>query len=201
MAFKTFSPGVLTSSDVNTFLMRQSVITCTAATRPASPNEGMLIYETDTDALLTYSGTAWENTATVGPWDTYTPTVTNWVIGNGTMVARWAKVGRMVIAEIRVTFGSTSTFSGTPGFSLPAARIATANIGFESVGLAMARDDSTGSPVAGFTRMGASDSVVNPSFIETASAFGFLQVASSATPFTWTTSDELVMQAIYEAAA
>jgi hypothetical protein len=29
MAFKTFAPGVLTSSDVNTFLMRQAVITCT----------------------------------------------------------------------------------------------------------------------------------------------------------------------------
>ena len=59
MAFKTFSPGVLTSSDVNTFLMRQSVITCTAATRPASPNEGMLIYETDTDAFAWYNGTSW----------------------------------------------------------------------------------------------------------------------------------------------
>jgi hypothetical protein len=59
MAFKTFAPGVLTSSDVNTFLMRQSVITCTAATRPASPNEGMLIYETDTDLFKVYSGTAW----------------------------------------------------------------------------------------------------------------------------------------------
>jgi hypothetical protein len=26
MAFKTFAPGVLTSSDVNTFLMRQAVM-------------------------------------------------------------------------------------------------------------------------------------------------------------------------------
>ena len=59
MAFKTFAPGVLTSSDVNTFLMKQAVITCTAATRPASPNEGMLIYETDTDTFGWYNGTSW----------------------------------------------------------------------------------------------------------------------------------------------
>lgn len=56
MAFKTFTPGVLTSSDVNTFLMRQSIIVCTSATRPASPNEGMFIYETDTDNLAKFDG-------------------------------------------------------------------------------------------------------------------------------------------------
>jgi hypothetical protein len=59
MAFKTFAPGVLTSSDVNTFLMRQAVIVCTSSTRPASPNEGMTIYETDTDRHAFYTGTAW----------------------------------------------------------------------------------------------------------------------------------------------
>lgn len=201
MPIKSFAPGVLTSSDVNTYLMNQAVITCTSTTRPATPTEGMTIFETDTDGLLTYSGTAWENTVTVGAWDTYTPTVTNWVIGNGTMVGRWAKFGRMVIAEIRVTFGSTSTFSSNPIFTLPVARVATTNISFESVGLAMARDDSTGNPVSGFTRMYNTDSTIQPSFVETASAFGYLQVATPTLPFTWTTSDELTMQAIYEAAS
>lgn len=200
MAFKTFAPGVLTSSDVNTFLMRQAVITCTSSTRPSSPSEGMTIYETDTDTLLTYSGTAWENTATVGAWDSYTPTVTNWTIGNGTMVARWAKFGRTVVAEIRVTFGSTSSYSGTPVFTLPTPRIAVTEA-FSPVGYAMARDASTGNPVGGATRMYNTASTIHPTWIETASAWGYLQSCTPTYPFTWTSGDEMTMQAIYEAAS
>jgi hypothetical protein len=32
---------------------------CTSSTRPASPFEGQVIYETDTNQVLVYSGTAW----------------------------------------------------------------------------------------------------------------------------------------------
>jgi hypothetical protein len=40
----------------------QSIIkpgVCTSSTRPASPFEGQMIYETDTDTLLVYNGSAW----------------------------------------------------------------------------------------------------------------------------------------------
>lgn len=67
MAFKTFTAGaVLTASDVNTYLAKQAVVVCTSTTRPSSPPEGMTIYETDTDKMLTYttSTTGW-----VPPWN------------------------------------------------------------------------------------------------------------------------------------
>jgi hypothetical protein len=32
---------------------------CTSSTRPASPFEGQMIYETDTDRMLVYNGSAW----------------------------------------------------------------------------------------------------------------------------------------------
>lgn len=61
MAFKTFVDGaVLTASDVNTYLMKQTVIVCTSGTRPSSPVSGMTIYETDTNQLAIYTGAAWE---------------------------------------------------------------------------------------------------------------------------------------------
>lgn len=64
MAFKTFTAGaVLTASDVNTYLMKQSVIVCTSGTRPSSPVEGMMIVETDTDRVLVYDGSAWQRLA------------------------------------------------------------------------------------------------------------------------------------------
>lgn len=60
MPFKSFSVSeVLTSSDVNTYLMKQAVITCTSSTRPASPVEGMTIYQTDTDNTWVYDGATW----------------------------------------------------------------------------------------------------------------------------------------------
>lgn len=61
MAFKTFTAGsVLTAADVNDYLMEQAVITCTSGTRPSSPNEGMTIYETDTDYIRVYDGATWQ---------------------------------------------------------------------------------------------------------------------------------------------
>lgn len=60
MPLKTFNPGdVLTSSDVNTYLMKQAVIKCTSGTRPSSPADGDTIYETDTDLMWTHNGSGW----------------------------------------------------------------------------------------------------------------------------------------------
>lgn len=63
MAFKTFAPGVLTASDINTFMMRQmvTVFDDAAARDTAIParNEGMIAYLKDTNELFFYDGTAW----------------------------------------------------------------------------------------------------------------------------------------------
>lgn len=60
MAFKTFVAGaVLTAAEVNDYLMKQVVIVCTSGTRPGSPVDGMTIYETDTNLIRTYNGSAW----------------------------------------------------------------------------------------------------------------------------------------------
>lgn len=67
MAFMTFTAGqALTASQVNTYLAKQAVVVCTSTTRPASPPEGMVIYETDTDRLLVYTSSA---TGWVPPWN------------------------------------------------------------------------------------------------------------------------------------
>lgn len=68
MAFKQFGAGdVLTAADLNTYLMNQSVITCTSASRPGSPVEGMCIFETDTDLVRFWNGSAWVTVLHVGP--------------------------------------------------------------------------------------------------------------------------------------
>ncbi len=61
LGFKTFVSGVLSSADVQGYLMQQVVITCTSGARPASPVVGMTIFETDTLIHRTWSGTGWDN--------------------------------------------------------------------------------------------------------------------------------------------
>ena len=61
---KTFTAGeVLTASDVNTYLMEQSVMVFggTAARSSAipTPSEGMVSYRTDIDIVETYNGSSW----------------------------------------------------------------------------------------------------------------------------------------------
>ena len=63
LGFKTFTTGeVLTAANVNGYLMQGILVFASAAARDAaitSPQEGQACYLKDTDAVLTYSGSAW----------------------------------------------------------------------------------------------------------------------------------------------
>jgi len=63
LGFKTFTTGeVLTAANVNGYLMQGVLVFASAAARDSaitSPQEGQTCYLKDTDAVLTYSGSAW----------------------------------------------------------------------------------------------------------------------------------------------
>jgi hypothetical protein len=63
LGFKTFVTGdVLTAGDTNGYLMQGVWVFASAAARDAavtSPQEGNVCYLKDTDAVMTYSGSAW----------------------------------------------------------------------------------------------------------------------------------------------
>ncbi len=64
MAYKVFSNGnTLPASDLNTYLMNQSVISfASTSARDAAipaPNEGMLVWLEDSDKFVKYTGSAW----------------------------------------------------------------------------------------------------------------------------------------------
>lgn len=71
MGYKTFLAGnPLAAADVMAYLMNQENIVCTSGTRPTSPPQGMVIYETDTDTWLYCSnatGPIW-NAPGSGEW-------------------------------------------------------------------------------------------------------------------------------------
>lgn len=63
LGFKTFTTGdVLSAGDTNGYLMQGVWVFASAAARDAavtSPQEGNVCYLKDTDAIMTYSGSAW----------------------------------------------------------------------------------------------------------------------------------------------
>lgn len=123
MPRKTFTAGTLaTASDVNTYLMNQSVMVfATAAARNTAiptPIEGMFTYQESNDHFTVYNGTEWIPYDTT--WTTYTPTVNNVTLGSGfTLSAAYAVIGKTVIVQLYLAFGATTAITGDVNFSLP----------------------------------------------------------------------------------
>lgn len=126
-------------------------------------------------------------------WVSYTPTLTALTLGNGTVTARWVRIGRTIHYYFRFVLGSTSAVTGTAGFTLPTPP-------------ADPRDnaDHYGTAVYGDFGTGQSHGIV----IYTAGTVYFkmggpinVSNISATTPFTWATNDAIVVRGTYEAAS
>lgn len=169
---------------------------CTSSLRPSSPYEGQLIYETDTDKVLAYNGSAWFIVKSSGSsqqsWTAYTPTWTNLTVGNGTQNHSYYQDGPTVHVRGSLDFGSTTSISGTVTLTLPV--VPKSSVLF--VGMLRGQDASVS-----FQRyIGSAE--VNTAVWGTQMAphfHGTGQMASNV-PINWTTSDQLVYAVTYEAA-
>ena len=117
--FQTFVAGqVLSASDVNTYLMQQSVMVFASAAARASvitaPSQGMTYYQSDEGRTYTYTGSAWK------PNTPFTIQAGNTDAGTGTVTVTFA-VGRFTQAPVVTatlyssTNGATSVSVATPG--------------------------------------------------------------------------------------
>lgn len=52
-------------------------------------------------------------------WTSYTPTISNFAIGNGTLLAKYNQIGKRILARISITAGSTTTLTGPIAFTFP----------------------------------------------------------------------------------
>ena len=81
LGFKTFTTGeVLSAGDTNGYLMQGINVFASAAARDAaitSPQEGQACYLKDTDAVQTYSGSAWVAVGSSSPTSASAQTLTN----------------------------------------------------------------------------------------------------------------------------
>lgn len=143
-------------------------------------------------ALQSGTGSGWS-------WQSFTPTFTNLTVGNGTLNCKYIQTGKTITGWISLVFGTTSSISGSVGFTLPVTSVSypgvatTQTIGdveyFDGSG-ALSRGwvDWASTTTAGFLVNTAGTTYV---------AFAVL---SSTVPYTWATSMSIFANFTYQAA-
>ena len=133
-------------------------------------------------------------------WQSWTPTLVNLTLGNGTMVGAYSQVGKTVNARLLITFGSTSSMGSIPTFTFPV----TASLGSAVVNTMMNS--------SGISSDGASANFILTNVYVNSSTTGRFVVAGASgayaqftnlgatVPITWTTGYFLQIAFSYEAA-
>lgn len=160
--------------------------------------------ETVTAALLNTH--VRDNLEAIAPTDTdwtdYTPTLTNITEGNGSKNARYMQLGKLVVVQFSLLFGSTSAMGSGPTISLPVtakADMSPAAIPYLPLGHVSFMENGV-RRWTGFVRLA---STTTAEFRADSHGFGTYVASAqvtSAVPFTWGNSDRVLAQFQYAAA-
>jgi len=136
------------------------------------------------------------NTGVAGAWISFTPTFTNFTIGNGTVAAAYKQYGKLVVVRGSVTLGSTSSM-GT-GITISHPVTGRTAMGGLSPGFATIVDTGTTT----FSALTAynSTTVCTLYINNVASTYPTLASTTATVPMTWTTNDQFIWLYYYEAA-
>ena len=131
----------------------------------------------------------------IGEYTAYTPTFTNLTVGNGTVSFRYGRVNKFIHVIGRVTFGSTTSITGSVTATLP---VTASYDGLQTIGLTRVTDNS-GSTYQGRVTL-SSSTLFGPNVDNVIGTRIEAQGYSATIPFTWTTSDSINVSYYYEAA-
>ena len=131
----------------------------------------------------------------------WTPTWTNLTVGDGTVVAKYQKISKLVICRLSLVFGSSTSVTGTTvSFTLPVTRAAyggSANI--TPLGNAHLFDTSGSAIFHGIVANLSTTAAVIAAW-KVDGTYSQAAALSSTVPFTWAVGDEIGAQFSYEAA-
>ncbi len=133
------------------------------------------------------TGLKWE-----GAWTTYTPTLTNITQGNGTVAAKYRKVGKFVTVYFSFTMGSTSTMGTDPQFTLPF----NANTG--SIAYNAYIQDAGTATYVGYGNLSATGITFYNNVVS--GTYSSYSSVTATAPMTWAVNDFIRIYATYEAA-
>ena len=126
----------------------------------------------------------------VGDFTTYTPTILNFTLGDGTLFAAYAPVNELIFLQVAITFGSTTAISGSLTCSYPVTADDTFRDG--TGGQCTFRDDDTATNYFGVTTPN-SGTIFNIGVLDSSGTYVKTAGLSSTVPFTWATSDRLII--------
>lgn len=141
--------------------------------------------------LVAGTGTSWA-------WQSYTPTLTNMTLGNGTLAAKYIQIGKTVFVRFKFTLGSTSAVGTGPYFTLPVtahsdyAGSDNGEVYQASVSLI---DASTTYYPGALMHRDASTALIRK-----VDSSANISGITATTPFTWATADFISIKFTYEAA-
>ena len=131
----------------------------------------------------------------IGETTSFTPVFTNLTVGNGTVTAYYTRIQKLVKVYVNVLFGSTTSITGALTMDLP---ITAKSDVLRQLTLARLFD-ATDSASFGVCDINAA-TTVTVTVISAGSTYARPAALSSTVPFTWTTSDSITLNLIYEAA-
>ena len=125
-----------------------------------------------------------------GVWTAYTPTPTNFTLGNGTMTAKYRKGQGYVEFDMTVTLGSTSVMGTSPYFSLPVTPT-------DNGGWTVRLKDPGNNLYLGTAESSAVTSAVYIYILTVVGTALSYSGITATSPFTWATGDAIVVHGIY----
>ena len=126
------------------------------------------------------------------------PSYSNLTVGSGTVVARYTKIGKTIIADFKFTLGAGSAIGTNPTVSLPVTPSTTYVGTLSPLGPAVILDNGA-SRLAGVTLL-HSATTMGPWVYGAGGSYATVVNCTASVPMTWTSGDQLYMRAIYEAA-
>lgn len=125
----------------------------------------------------------------------YTPTLTNLTLGNGTLNAKYVRINKFIFGQISLVFGSTTIMGSSPSFSLP---VTGATIISQTGPQVYLLDSGVAFYIAGAN---ISTTAITPYAVNVAGTYPTNSANFSSTvPFTWATNDSINITFQYEAA-
>ena len=137
-----------------------------------------------------------------GAWTAWTPTLGAITIGNGTTVAKYTQIGKTIHATLEVTWGSTTSQSGTFTFTIPAAANASYTASRHVLGEVSMWDNSA-TQLYSLRALLTSSTVVTPRVFHADGVYLYspsTDIISATQPVTWAVGDVFSAYLTYEAA-
>jgi hypothetical protein len=130
-------------------------------------------------------------------WTSFTPAWTSLTVGSGTNTGWKAYAGKTTLVRVEFTYGAGSAVGSDPRINFP--ETAATHLQLLPVGQALLVDDSTSTKYKGLVIFNnTADALIT---VENASGTYVVYSSVTATvPFTWTTSDKILLTLAYERA-